>query len=147
MSRMLPILLLVHVIGLAWAMGAASVKLGLLLRCRGDRSLIPSYLNVVRPVTKQLVAGMILLTLSGVAWLFAGYELKGILAVKVALVAGVWVLGPVIDKVAEPRFRQLAPAAGEPASVAFLRAERGYLSLEAVATALFYVIAGVWVLH
>lgn len=146
MSWMQPFLMLMHLIGLAWAIGAASVKLALLIRCRRDRSFIQVYLTVVGSVTRQLVAGLILLTLSGIAWLFAGLPLTWILIVKLVLVAAVWVMGPVIDKVAEPRFRRLAPTAGHTVSPEFVRAERVYLTLEAVATGMFYLIVGVWVL-
>jgi hypothetical protein len=48
------------------------------------------------------------------------------------------VLGPVIDNVAEPRFRRLAPAAGERPSPEFVAAERVYVALEVTATLLFY---------
>ena len=146
MTRMQPFLLLMHLIGLAWAMGAASVKLAMLLRCHRDRSFIEAYLKVVGSVTRQIVAGLILLTLSGIGWLLVGYPVTGVLAVKLVLVAAVWVMGPVIDKVAEPRFRRLAPEAGAAISPDFARAERAYVALEAVATGMFYVIAGVWVL-
>jgi hypothetical protein len=146
MSWMQPFLMLMHLIGLAWAMGAASVKLALLLRCQRDRSFIQVYLKVVRPVTRQLVAGLVLLTLSGIGWLLVGHPLTRILVVKLVLVAAVWVMGPVIDNVAEPRFRRLAPTAGNAISPEFVRAERAYVALEAVATGMFYLIVGVWVL-
>lgn len=145
MASLLPLLLLTHLVGLAWAMGAATVKLTLLLRCKADRSFIPEYLKVVKPITRQLVVGLILLTASGVGWLFLGHPLTRRLVAKIVLVAAIWVLGPVIDNVAEPRFRKLAPAPGEAASNDFVRAERAYLLLEAVATGLFYVIVVMWV--
>jgi hypothetical protein len=146
MSWMQPFLMLTHLIGLAWAMGAASVKLALLLRCQRDRSLIHVYLRVVGSVTRQLVAGLILLTVSGIGWLFVGHPLTRILVVKLVLVAAVWVMGPVIDKVAEPRFLRLAPTAGEAISSELVRAERAYVALEVVATGMFYLIVAVWVL-
>lgn len=141
-----PFLMLTHLIGLAWALGAASVKVALLLRCQRDRSFIQAYLEVVASVTRQLVAGLVLLTLSGVGWLLLGYPLTRTLVIKLALVAAVWVMGPVIDKMAEPRFRRLAPAAGEAVSPEFVRAEKAYVALEAAATGMFYLIVGVWVL-
>ena len=146
MSWMQSFLMLTHLIGLAWAVGAASVKLVLLLRCWRDRSLIQVYLNVVGSLTRQLVAGMILLTLSGIGWLFVGHPLTQILIVKLVLVAALWVVGPVIDKVAEPRFRRLASTAGGPISSEFVRAERAYVALEVAATGTLYAIVGVWVL-
>jgi hypothetical protein len=142
---MQPFLVLLHLLGLALALGAASVKVVLLLRCRRDRSFIDAYLKVVRPITRLLIAGLVLLTLTGVGWLLLGYPLTWLLWVKLALVATIWVLGPIVDKVAEPRFRRFAPAAGAPVSAEFVRAERGYLALETTATAIFCLIVGVWV--
>lgn len=139
-------LMLTHLIGLAWALGAASVKVALLLRCQRDRSFIQAYLEVVGSVTRQLVAGLVLLTLSGIGWLLLGYPLTRTLVVKLVLVAAVWVMGPVIDKIAEPRFRRLAPTAGEAISLECVRAEKAYVALEAVATGMLYLIVGVWVL-
>ena len=65
---------------------------------------------------------------------------------KLVLVGAIWVLGPVIDNVVEPKFRQLAPGAGESASPAFIRIRQQYLLLEVIATGLFYVIVVMWVL-
>ena len=139
------LLRLAHIIGLALGVGAATVKTLLLLRCVADRSLLPAYLRVARLVTRQIVLGMILLTLSGIGWLLYGYPFTTLLAVKLVIVAGLRVLGPVIDNVAEPRFRALVPAEGGPASPAFIRAQRLYVRLELAATSLFYAAILVWV--
>ena len=137
----LPTLLtLAHLSGLAFAVGAASVKVVLLLGSRRDPAFVATYLGVVRPITRLIVTGMILLTASGIGWTLLGYPLTPALIVKIVLVAVIWVLGPIIDNVAEPRFRRLAPAPGEAFSPAFLRARRLYMSLEFTATLLFYVI-------
>ncbi len=121
MNWMQSLLVLIHLLGLALALGAASVKVALLLRCRSDRSFIDTYLKVVRPITRLLIAGLIMLTLTGVGWLLLGYPLTWLLWVKLALVATVWVLGPIIDNVAEPRFRRFAPGAGAAFSGEFVR--------------------------
>lgn len=145
MNSVLQCLVLIHLLGLAWALGAASVKVALLLRCRFDRSFIETYLKVIKPITRLLVAGLILLTVTGVGWLLLGYPLTRLLWVKLVLVAVTWVLGPIIDNVAEPRFRRFAPSAGTAPSAEFARAEKAYLALECAATAIFYLIVGVWV--
>lgn len=139
-------LLLVHLVGLALGIGAASLKVALLLRCKADTAFVPAYLAVVKPITRFIVLGLVLLTLSGMAWLalVGGYSYSPRLIGKLMLVAALWVLGPVIDKVAEPRFVSLAPAAGAAASPAFSQARRQYLMLEVIATALFYAAAVVW---
>lgn len=64
---------------------------------------------------------------------------------KLVLFSAVWVLGPIIDNAVEPRFRRLAPAAGERASAAFIRVRTQYLALEVTATALFYAIIVLWI--
>jgi uncharacterized membrane protein len=88
---------------------------------------------------------MILLALSGIGWLLVAYDLTPLLIVKLVLFGMVFVLGPVIDNVAEPKVRKLAPSAGEPASAEFLRARSFYVTLEFAATGLFYAIVVLWV--
>lgn len=146
MISMHSLMLLTHLIGLVLAVGAASVKLLLLLRCAADRALLPCYLKVVRLISRQIILGIILLTLSGIGWLIMGYHLTVALVVKLVLVGAIWVIGPVIDNVVEPRFRALVPAAGEAASPALIRMEKQYLALEIIATSLFYIIMTMWVL-
>lgn len=137
---------LIHLIGLALAVGSSTVKLALLVRCIADPGLVPAYLKVVRPITRLLVLGLILLTLSGIGALALGYSFTRVLLVKLILVAAVWTMGPIIDKIMEPRFRELAPEAGEAASPNFIQARTKYVTLEAVATATFYVIVVIWVM-
>ena len=136
-----------HLVGLAVGVGAATVKLALLLRCMADSALVPAYLTVVRIITRQIILGLVLLTLSGIGWLLLGYPFTPLLIAKLLLVAALWVLGPVIDNVAEPQFRKLAPAPGEPPSPPFVKARRLYLTLEVSATLLFYAITVLWVLR
>jgi hypothetical protein len=68
-----------------------------------------------------------------------------LLIVKVVLVAAIWMLGPLIDNVVEPKFLKLAPGAEEPPSPPFIRTQKQYLTLEVVATLLFYIIIVIWV--
>ena len=147
MKSMYSIWLLLHLIGLACGMGAATVKLSLLARCRQDGGFVPHYLKVMRPITRFIILGMILLTISGVGWLLSGgYSFTPMLITKLVLVAALWVIGPVIDNVFEPRFAQSAPQPGETPSQVFLEARDRLLAVEVVATALFYVVTilGVW---
>ena len=139
------ILTLIHLIGLALAVGAATVKVALLLKCRADAAFVPVYLKVARPITRLIILGLVLLTLSGIGWLLLGYPFTSLLTAKLILVGAIWVLGPVIDNVAEPKFVKLSPAPGEPATADFIRAQRQYLALEIIATLLFYVIIVLWV--
>lgn len=140
-------LLLVHLIGLALGIGAATLKVVLLLRCKADTTFVPVYLAVVNPITRFIVLGLILLTLSGIGWLtlVGGYAYSLRLIGKLVLVAVLWALGPFIDKVLEPRFTRLAPTRGAAATPEFVQARQHYLSVELMATALFYAAAIGWV--
>ena len=135
-----------HLVGLALGVGSATVKLSLVLRCSADPGFLPTYMQVARPITRTIILGMILLTLSGLGWVLLGYPLTPRLIVKIAMVAALWVMGPVIDNVVEPRFRTLAGATGEARTLAFIRIQRQYLALEITATFLFYIIMIVWIL-
>ena len=141
------ILTLIHLIGLALAVGAATVKVVLLLKCHADAGFVPVYLKVVRPITRLIILGLVMLTLSGIGWLWLGYPITSLLVAKLILVGAIWVLGPIIDNVAGPKFGKLSPASGEPASANFIRAQKQYLTLEIIATLLFYVIIVIWVGH
>lgn len=55
------------------------------------------------------------------------YPITMRLVLKLILVGAIWVLGPVIDNVVEPKFRKLAPAAGEAASPEFIRIQMLFL--------------------
>ena len=146
MTSIPSLLSLGHVFGLVWGVGCATAKLLLLFKSRSDQAFIPIYLAVARPLTKLLIGGLALLTLSGLGWLLMGYELTPRLVVKLLLVGSIWVLGPIIDNVIEPKFRRLAPHPGEEASAGFLQIQRRYLIVELVATGLFYIIIVMWML-
>jgi hypothetical protein len=138
------LLTIAHLIGLIVGVGAATVKVALLLRTLSDPTSIPTYLQVSKPITMHIVFGMIVLTLSGVGFLLTGYPLTRRLTMKLFFVVSLWVLGPVIDNFAEPRYRKLATEGSESVRPAFAQAQRYYISLEIVATLLFYVIIVYW---
>ena len=138
------LLTVAHLIGLALGMGAATAKLFLLLRCRRDTSFLKVYLEVARTITRQIIAGMILLTLSGIGFLFIGFPFTSRLTVKVVFVAALWALGPIIDNVVEPKFRTLALEPGAAPSPEFITAQRRYVAIEVLATSLFYLIVVIW---
>jgi hypothetical protein len=92
------------------------------------------------------VAGLILLTLSGICWAILGRPWTSLLIVKHVFVAAIWVLGPIIANVVEPRFARQAPRVGERPGPEFVRIQRLYVALESLATLLFYAatVAGVF---
>lgn len=133
------ILVLLHLVGLTLGAGAATVKLSLLLRCRSDAKFIAAYLSVSKFITPTIISGMILLTVSGIGlWLVLGTAFAGLFIVKLALVVLLWVIGPIIDKVVEPKFISLAPANGEAVTAEFVVSWRRFVAFEGVATAIFY---------
>jgi len=138
MPSLASLLSLAHLLGLALGVGAATVKLALVLRAGSDPALVSAFLAVRKTITRGIVAGLLLATLSGVAWLVQGYSWSPRLVLKVALVAAMFVLGPLIDNVSEPRYERLAPTPEAQATPAFLRARKSYLAVEVAATALMY---------
>ena len=140
------LLTFVHLVGLALAVGAATVKLVLLIKCRSNSELIPVFIKTSKPITQLIISGLFLLTFSGIGWLLMGYSFTTLLIIKLIFVAAIWILGPVIDNVIEPRFLKLAPANGQQASVEFAAALNKYLGMEIIATGFFYIIIIIWVL-
>jgi hypothetical protein len=146
MISLTSLLITVHLLGLSFALGAATVKLIFLYRCKADHGFVSIYSRVARPITMIIILGMILLTLSGIGWLLVGYSLTSRLIIKIIIFAAVWIMGPIIDNVVEPKFFKLAPASGETASPEFIRILNKYLILDTIAGGLFYVIVFMWVL-
>jgi hypothetical protein len=145
MSWLPSLLTVTHLIGLALAIGSATVKLMLLFKCKSNRDFIQNYIGVARPITKILILGIVLLTLSGIGWLLLGYPFTPVLILKLALVGLIWILGPIIDNVVEPKFHSLAPQPGSTVTPQYLIIERKYLLFEVMATTLFYIIVIMWV--
>lgn len=123
------ILLAVHLVGLAMGVGASTVKLVFLFKCNSDYNFVSVFLKIIRPVTKVIISGLILLTLSGIVWLFKGYSFTPLLIIKVILVGLIWILGPVIDNVIEPKYIKSAPLPGETASADFVQFQKQFLAM------------------
>jgi hypothetical protein len=134
------LLFLTHLVGLALGVGAATVKLTFVLKCVRDYRFAAVYIQVAKPITRLIVVGLVLLTLSGIGWLWSGVPLTRLLTAKLLLVAALWAVGPFIDRVVEPRFRELIPTLGDEPTLAFTRALKRYVTFEAIGTGLFYVI-------
>lgn len=141
---MTELLTAIHLLGLSLGLGAATTKTVLLLRCGADPELIAAYLRVHRPVTRVILTGLALLTLSGIGFFLIGVSLSADLVVKLVLVAAIFVLGPLIDNVAEPRYAKAVPRPGGSPAPEFAGARRLYVTLEVTATLLFYVITAFW---
>lgn len=131
-------LLLLHLLGLALGVGAASVKLAMVVRSKRDPEFVQAFLESRKLITKFIVLGLVLLTASGIVWLLQGYSWSPTLIAKVVIVGLLWVIGPVIDNAVEPMFERLAPSGGEVPSQEFLKAQRVHLACEVTATALMY---------
>lgn len=136
-------LTLVHLVGVALALGAALVKVALLLALRADGD-VSLFLRVSRPITRLIIAGMIALTASGIGWIALGRPLSAMLVVKFALALAIWAVGPVIDKLIEPRLRRAVHP--EPDAAALRRVRPQYLAIELAATALLLAVTVLGVL-
>lgn len=132
------ILYIVHVIALVLAAGSATIKLLLLFKCKADYRFFNVYFQVAPLITRLIIMGMIFLTLSGIAWIIIGYSLEPLLILKIVLVAGIWVLGPVIDNIAEPKLKKYFPLHQQAPAAEFNLAQNKHLQLEIAATLLMY---------
>lgn len=141
MPTLWTVLMLAHLLGFALALGAGAVKLTLLLRARKDPGALQTYLQAAGPVTRLIVLGIALATLSGIGFVALGRPFTPALLAKLGFVAALWVLGPIIDRAVEPRLARLAPFPGSPASPAFARVRRQHLALEVAATSLLGTVA------
>jgi hypothetical protein len=146
MIPLLSLFTIIHLIGLSIAVGAATLKVILLLKCKSDYSFVPIYIKVAKPTTAIIITGMMLLTLSGIGWLVYGYPIGTELIIKLVLVVSILIMGPIIDKVVEPKFRKLAPSAGQTATKEFVSASNKFITFEITATSMFYAIIIIWVL-
>lgn len=140
------LLTFIHLTGLAVGVGAATVKLVLLFKCKSKYILLPFFLEISKPVTRLIITGLILLTLSGIGWILLGQVITPKLVVKIILVAAIWIIGPIIDNVIEPRLHKFTPTTGQQESPEFVAVLDNYLVLEIIATGLFYLVIFVWVL-
>jgi hypothetical protein len=139
-------LLLVHLVGLTLGVGAATVKLSMILRCIRDHRFSATYVQVAKPITRFIILGLVLLTFSGIVWVWSGFPVTRLLTIKLVLVVALWVVGPFIDRVVEPRFVALIPALNDAPTPAFSQALSRYAMFEVVGTGLFYVITVMGVL-
>ena len=140
------LVMLLHLVGLSLGLGAATVKTIFLVKSRSDIEFLPVYLKITKPVTKLIILGTIVLTVTGIYWLISGYPFTPVLIVKIALVILMWILGPVIDNAVEPKLVRLAPQPGESPADGFLKVRKQHFALEIMATTLMYAITVVGVL-
>ena len=129
-----------HLLGLALGVGAATVKLTLLLKCNSNYDFVPVFIKVTRLITHIIIFGLILLTLSGIGWVLLGTSFTPFFITKLVLVVLIWILGPYIDNAIEPKFIKLAPPIGESPTKEFVKVQKKYLIMETIATMLFYAI-------
>ena len=72
MSSLSPLLYLLHLLGLVLGVGAGTVKMILLLKARADYRFLPVYVQAAKPITRVIVLGLLVMTLSGFGHLFVG---------------------------------------------------------------------------
>lgn len=146
MSALELLLRLAHLVGLGLAIGSATTKLTLLLKCKANPNFLSNFIAVTKSITRLILTGTALLVLSGIGWLLMGYPLNNLLIIKIVLVGIVIALGTTLDKAVEPKFLRLAPNPGQSPSPEFMRIQNRYLLVEMTATGLFYIILVTWLL-
>lgn len=135
----------IHIIGLTIGVGAAMVKLVLLIKSKYEYTIVPYYLKVAKPITQLIIFGMVLLTISGIGFIIEGYPLTTQLIIKLIFVALLWIIGPLIDNAIEPKFIKSAPALGHHPTQEFIKFHKKYLRLEILATVIFYIVIVIWI--
>jgi len=60
---------------------------------------------------------------------------------KIVLVTAIWILGPIIDNVAEPKLKKFCPLPEQSPTPDFIRAQKQHLLLEIAAIILMYAAA------
>jgi hypothetical protein len=139
-------LMVLHIIGLTFAAGAAFIKTILLVRCKKDYRFLTTYFQTDKLLTMIIITGMIILTLTGIIWLLIGYSFEPLLITKIVLVGFIWILGPIIDNKATPKLRKMAPVNEEKPSPEFLKVQKKHFYLEITATIIMYSITIIGVL-
>ncbi len=129
---------LLHLFGFSLGVGAATIKLALVVRATREIGFLPVLLKVGRLITRFIIVGLVLVTVSGGYWLTRGYPWSPLLVAKVVIVGVIWVLGPIIDNVVEPKLARLAPVREAEPTPAFHSTQRVYLAAEICATGLMY---------
>jgi hypothetical protein len=137
MGSLLPV---VHLLGLALATGAATVKVAMALRSTRDTGFVRTFLASRKLLASFIILGLLLATVSGVIWLLQGYSWSPRLIGKVIVVGMIWLIGPVIDNVIEPKLDRLAPVGDEPPTAEFKVQQRLHLTCEIAAAVLMYVV-------
>ena len=129
-----------HLLGLTFGVGGLTVKLRLLVKCNSDLDFVPVFFEVVKPITMIIILGQVLLTITGIGWMFLGYTFTPLIIVKIVLLGLLWVLEPVIDIVFQPKVEKFVHSAGCIASLSFIRSLKHLLIAEIAATGIFYVL-------
>lgn len=138
MKALAILVLLVHLIGFALAVGAATVKLSLVIRLNKHPEHFDQFSKEVKVITRLIITGIVLLILSGIGWVVWDHPLTTLLIIKLLLVAIVLGLGPIIDNVYEPKLVKASPLPNEVPSKDFVHLLKQYLGVEFTATFLMY---------
>lgn len=131
----------VHVIGSALGVGGVTANVVLWTKARFDKELAPAILKIVELIGKLIFLGLILLTLSGIGFLYLGFPLAR-LTVKLSLVAALWVESPLVHYLTS-RVANLAPKPGQPQSPEFLSIKRKTQVVGTIGVILWYTTTAI----
>ncbi len=132
---------MIHVLGLAWGIGGATINTILIMKAEKDPQIAPVVMGLVPSIVKLIWVAIILLILSGIGLAIEGADWLDttIMLVKHALVAVLVVIGLVMMFVMMPKMQKLAPKGGPP-SAEFLAAKKTTQALGMLNLVLWYAI-------
>jgi len=137
------IIRLVHLIGLCWGVGGATLGLLLMIVSERNPELKPHVSKILPINTRLVMSGIIILGISGVVLqLVIGgnyYAEHWILGLKHVVAAVLLIIGLIMAIMIGPRMQRLAPKGGPP-SEEFLKTKKIAMILGITNTILWYVI-------
>ena len=135
------ILQIIHMLGLAWGLGAVTVNMILMMNAEKNPETAPVIMGLAPKVGKLIWIALGLLAISGIGLAFEGVDYidRTLLIVKIALVAVLVVGGLVLLFVMLPKMQGLAPK-GAPPSAEFLSLKKKVMGLGMLNVILWYAI-------
>lgn len=134
----------VHLIGLAFGVGGVTANAILMIKTRSNKEFTPIIMKAVVLIGKLVFFGLVLLTVSGIGFLYLGYPLAR-LTVKLFLVGALWIEGPLVHYFTS-RLAKLVPNPSQPASPEFLSIKRKTQVIGMIGVILWYMTTALGVL-
>jgi uncharacterized membrane protein len=134
-------ILMIHVLGLGWGLGAVTVNMILMMKAEKNPEIAPVVMGLAPSVAKLIWVAIILLVISGVGLAIEGADDidRTVMAVKHSLVVAMVIIGLFMIFRMMPKMQKLAPTGGPP-SGDFLALKKKLQALGMINVVLWYVI-------